>query len=287
MPSERLRQRVADLPWPSTEPTENDATIEPIPGDLWAATWEGTRALVFVLSATVPTIEVCAASTPMTGNDHTVIVSEEQSPIPDAAVHLWANLCATLHRRALDQRLGSAPQLVDVVTTATVEPTGSFPPIADARDPRAEEQARLEDDLAALAHARWQPDIHEPLRELIPTIRPGQLAQLTGIDPGAADQVLDGQLSLTDEQAAAVAAAYAINTTQVVRAAIPRVADNVVSLFDTPSRLRALRRRARREGLTEPEAMLEIAVPLARQAARTTGHAERDWEALIDDALRD
>ena len=150
MPSEHLRRRLANLPWPSTEDT---TTAEPTAGDLWVATWEGTRAIVFILSTASADVNVCAASTPVTGDHHTVIVSEDESPVPGAAVHIWANLRATLPRRTLDHRLGSAPQLLDIVASAANTPTGAFPPIAEARDPRAEEQARLEDNLDALAQA--------------------------------------------------------------------------------------------------------------------------------------
>lgn len=283
MPSEHLRRRLANLPWPETEDT---TTAEPTPGDLWAAEWEGTRALVFILAADTTTVEVSAASTPITGNDHTVIVPEDQSPVPGAAVHIWATIHAALPRRALDQRLGRAPYLLDTVAAATITPTGTFPPITGALDPRGEEQARLEDNLGALAEARWQPDTHELLRDLIPTLRPGRLAELTGLEPGAADQVLEGKAPLTGDQAGAVAEAYALSSIQVSRAANPRVDDNVVSFFEAPARLRAVRERARSQGRTEPEVMLDIALPLVLQAARTTGYADRDWGALIDDALR-
>lgn len=283
MASENLRRRLANLPWPQTE----DTTTDPNPGDLWLATWNDARVLVYVLSATAATFEVAAATAPITGNDHTVIVSEDQSPVAGAAVHIWANIHAGLPQRAFDHRLGSAPDLLGQVTAATITPTASFPPITGDLDPRHEELARLEDDLATVASARWQPDAPVRLRDLINGIRPSSLANATGLEPGDADQVLDGLRELTLPQIDSVANRFNVPASAVADAARPVIDDEVVSLFDHPARTRKLRKRAAASGRTVPEEMYVVALPLMQQAARTTGHQDRNWEALIDDVLAD
>lgn len=283
MASENLRRRLANLPWPQTE----DTTTGPNPGELWLATWDDARVLVYVLAATGNTFEVSAASTPITGNDHTVIVTEGQSPVAGAALHIWADIRAALPLRAFDHRLGTAPDLLNPVATANVTPTGAFPAITGDLDPRREELARLEDDLATVASARWQPDVPVRLRDLITGIRPSSLANATGLEPGDADQVLDGRRALTPPQVDAVADKFNVPARAVAAAARPVIDDTVVALFDQPARTRMLRKRAATSGRTVPEEMYAIALPLMQQAARTTGHEDRDWEALIDDALAD
>lgn len=282
MASENLRRRLANLPWPQMEDTP-----DPNPGDLWLATWNDARVLVYVLSATATTFEVCAATAPLTGHDHTVIVPEDQSPVTGAAVHIWANLHAGLPQRAFDHRLGSAPDLLDQVAAAAITPTGAFPPIAGDLDPRREELARLEDNLATVASARWQPDAPVRLRDLISGIRPSSLAKATGLEPGDADQVLDGRRELTSRQIDSVANTFDVPASAVAAAARPVIDDEIVALFDQPARTRKLRTRAAASGRTVPEEMYAVALPLMQQAARTTGHEDRNWEALIDDALAD
>lgn len=283
MPSEHLRQRIANLRWPQADDTQSD----PAAGDLWLATWEGARALVYVLSASDSTAEVAVATTPETGDDHTIIVSEDQAPVPGSTVHIWAGQRAILPRRAFDERLGSSQSLLEVVRAAIDDPTNAFPPIDGATDPRAERRAELEDGLDALERAAWQPANATRLRDLLPNVRPGQLAGQLSIDPGDADHLLSGQRSLTRDEAERAAILHDRGVDELLHASRPRVLDEIVVYFDQPERLRRVRRKARRLGLTEPEMMVEIAVPLMQQAARTTGHAERDWGALIDDALGD
>lgn len=284
MASENLRRRLGTPPWPPTE-----ETTDPHPGDLWLATWDDARVLVFVLFATdtAATFEVCAATAPLTGNDHTVIVPEDQSPVTGAAVHVWANLQACVPQRAFDQRLGSAPDLLRVVAAAALTPTGAFPPIVDDLDPRREEVARLEDDLATVASARWQSEVPVRLRDLISGIRPSSLGEATGLEPGDADQVLDGRRMLSPAQIDSVAHTFNVPAPAVAAAARPVIDDQVVALFDQPARTRKLRARVAASGRTVAEEMVAVALPLMQQAARTTGHEDRNWEALIDDALSD
>lgn len=283
MASENLRRRLANLPWPQME----DTTTDPDPGDLWLASWDHARVLVYVLAATGTTFEVSVATAPITGNDHTVIVPEDQSPVTGAAVHVWADIHAALPLRAFDRRLGTAASLLGTVATATITPTGAFPPITSDLDPRREELARLEDDLATVASARWQPEVSVRLRDLISGIRPSSLASATGLEPGDADQVLDGRRALTPPEIAAVADRFNVPAPAVAAAARPVLDDAVVSLFDQPARTRKLRNRAATSGRTVPEEMYAVTLPLMQQAARTTGHEDRNWEALIDDALAD
>ncbi|MEI2652229.1 MAG: hypothetical protein V9G12_08745 [Microthrixaceae bacterium] len=251
--------------------------------------WNDARVLVYVLSAadTAATFEVCAATAPLTGNDHTVVVPEDHSPVTGAVVHVWADVQARLPQRAFDQRLGSAPDLLGRVAAATITPTGSFPPIAGDLDPRREELARLEDDLATVASARWQSEVPVRLRDLISGIRPSSLAKATGLEPGDADQVLDGRRELTPAQIDSVARTFNVPAPAVAAAASPVIDDEVVALFDQPARTRKLRTRAAASRRTVPEEMYAVALPLMQQAARTTGHEDRNWEALIDDALSD
>jgi hypothetical protein len=274
---------MADVPWPGTEDNESD----PNKGDLWLAIWEQARALVYILDTTNTSVDVAAATSPDTGDEYTVIVPADASPFPDAGIHIWAQCRGTLPRRALAHRLGNAPAWVPHVLAAGDAPTGAFPPINDPLDPRAERRAELTDTLDLLAASSWLPVADVRLRDLVVGIRPGRLAQVTGLEPGDADQVLEGRRSLTDAQVLAVAEAYDLDIAEVARAARPRVADNIAKLFDDPTRLRAVRRRAVEARKTEPEVMIDIALPVIQHAARTTGHAEPDWGALIDDALSD
>jgi hypothetical protein len=282
MPGDDLRRRVGGLPWP--KPADHE-TAEPATGEIWRASWGGTSLLVLITGTSEAAVTVAAMTAPETGDEQTLVLTADASPLHGVPFHVWLGVRAELPIRALDERIGSVPDtFMEQVRT---DPGGGFAPITSALDDRAGLRADLEERIAALTAAEWQPTQTGPaLRDLV-GVRPGQLAKAIGILPGDATQIYERRRPLDDEAVQRVAATFNLEADAVVAATTPQIPSEILSLFDHPRRCRLVRRRARQEGTSEVAVMHSIADPLAQMAARTTGHEQPDWESLIDSALAD
>lgn len=286
MHDKTLSERLASLPWPTVE---DHGTAEPGPGQLWQLSWAHTRLLGFLLDVSEDRMTVAPVTCDDAGDDRTLVLERAESPLAGVPFHIWAGLVAEVPKRTLAQLIGAtSPGVAARVRSAQHQPPGTFPPITSPLDNRAELRATIEDDLAELAEASWRPAADaSPLRELVPHLRPGALAQVAGIEPGDADQVLNQRWQLDGAQAERVAAAFGLTPDQVREATKVTVDEAIAVRFDRPGRLRVLRARARSRGTTEVEEMTTTVLPLLQAAARTTGHTGPDWDVLIDDALAD
>lgn len=282
MPGDDLRRRVGALPWPKPA---NDQPAEPARGDIWRASWGGTSLLLLITATSEAAVTGAALTPPETGDEQTLVLTADASPLPGVAFHVWLGVRAELPIRALDERLGSVPDAS--MARLRTDAGGDFPPITSPLDNRAGLRADLEERIAALAAAEWQPAQAGPaLRDLV-GLPPGQFAKAIGILPGDATQIYERRRPLDDEAVQRVATTFNLDVDAVIAATRPEIPGEILSLFDHPGRCRLVRRRARQEGTSEVAVMHTIADPLAQMAARTTGHEQPDWASLIDRALAD
>jgi hypothetical protein len=238
---------------------------------------------VLILDMSDDNITVSPVTEPESGDDGTVVLPADHSPLAGVAFHIWLGLRADLPQRVLDRRLGPVGSLFRQGLGETT--AGEFPPITSPLDNRSEIRADLEDRLEVLAEAEWQPMLGvTSIRELV-GVPPGDFAKAINILPGDAVNIFDRRRPLSPEEADRTAAAFELEVTEVIAAATPVVPAEVISLFDHPRRSRRVHRLAQDSGVTEPEIMRQITAPMLEMAARTTGYAPPDWEALIDDAL--
>jgi hypothetical protein len=282
MPGDNLRQRVNRLPWatPSQDVGGDVAT-----GDLWQATWAHSRLLVLILVVAENNITVSPVTETDTGDERTVVLPGDESPLDGVAFHVWLGLRAVVPQRVLDRRLG--PVSPDFRRRLGDTSPRAFPPITSPLDNRSQLRDDVEDRLEALSQAEWQPATTDrSIRQLV-GVPPGQFAKAIDILPGDAVNVFARRRRLTPSEADRAATTFNLDLADVVAATTPLVPDEVISIFDHPRRSRLVHRRARETGVTEPEVMLQITAPLLEMAARTTGHTPPDWASLIDDALSD
>lgn len=282
MPGDNLRRRVNGLPWAMpADDVGNDAAT----GDLWQASWAHTRLVVLIFVVAENNVTVSPVTEAETGDDRTAILPGDQSPLDGVPFHVWLGLHAVLPQRVLDRRLG--PVGPTFRRGLGDKRAAVFPPITSPVDNRSQVRADLEDRLEALSDAEWQPAATGPsIRDLV-GVPPGRFAKAVGILPGDAVNVFAQRRALSPPEAERAAAAFNLDVTDVVAATTPVVPAEVISIFDHPRRSRLVHRRAQEIGVTEPEVMRRITGPLLEMAARTTGGAPPDWEALIDDALGD
>lgn len=282
MPGDDLRRRVGALPWPKPA---DDHPAEPATGDVWRASWAGTSLLVLITATSGATVTGAAVTPPETGDEQTLVLTADASPLRGVPFHVWLGVRAELPIRALDERVGSVPHAF--MEQVRADAGGDFPPITSFLDDRAGLRADLQERISALAAAEWQSaQVGPGLRDLV-GVPPGQFAKALGILPGDATQIYERRRTLDNEAVERVAATFNLETDAVLAATTPLIPAEILSLFDHPRRCRLVRRRARQEGTSEVAVMHSIADPLAQMAARTTGHEQPDWEALIDSALAD
>ncbi len=290
--ADQLRRRLSGLRL--TTLCSQDVVPEPRAGQLWQLEWD-TTALVVLVTAVPSTdsVVVIPAGDPEVGDDTTVALHEEDSPLDGVGYSLWLDLAKRVPTSVLNLYLGDVPTSIvqHVVNRGRRDDEGELPPIRSPLDDRALIRADLEDRLEQLAAATWTSlaektvDLSDLARRK--GVRPGKLSEVAGIAPGDALAVLNGTRRLSADEAVRAAALFGLESGRLAEASRPTIPADVVALLGRPGRRGSIRRQALRRQIGEGEARREIAEQLLGAAARAAGSGTPDWDTLIDDVLRE
>lgn len=283
MPIDPLLQRLRQLQWPT--PTSDHP--DPEPGQLWRAAWSDVACLVVILAGPEGrTTRVAGATAEQVGDDATVIASTAHAMAPA----VWASVSANIKNFTLEHRITDVTtgSFADLLAAAARPAVGAWAPILDDLDDRALIRADLNDRLHSLAEAEWLPAAGgdaPTLAELagVASIAPSRLADELGITPGDARRLLQGRRAPAPSE---------LETLTRLLGTEPAVAidfdEDLVVDIDLPEFRPDLRIVAANEhGGDEVAARRALAGQMMALAARHREPGQRNWGALLRDALRE
>lgn len=260
---------------------------DPQPGQLWRARWQRTAQVVVLLGADRDTADA-APFTPdvAVAAGVGVVVEAKESPLRSDHV-AWTPLARPLPVRVLDIVVGTVTdEALDRVRRGPRRPVELHP-----LDERSQVVERIAERMDDLEHARWVPDVAEPV-DLAALMRgrgltPGRLATKLEVEPGEIMDIVRGDRAPSLRTAEKLAPALGLDVAALTG---PRPVDaDLVRALDQPRFRRRLAERGRQAGVDDEAAWrYQVATSELAAAARTTGHADayRRFVGLIEDYLR-
>ena len=160
-------------------------------------------------------------------------------------------------------------------------------PITSVLDERSQVRDVIDERLARLASASWQPstasdfDLEGAVRAM--GYSPSDISNILGIEPGAASSLIRGTRVLTQEQAERLAPLLSVDITDILDNV--KLDPSLILEIDRPCFRRRLWEVGQREGATdEGDWRFQVASERLALAARTTGAAtdRQRWAGLIE-----
>jgi plasmid maintenance system antidote protein VapI len=280
MATDPLLDRLTSQKWP--KPIGDHPA--PRPGQLWRATWGGVVAFVVVLSSPKGRwIEVAAASPELSGDDSSIEIETTNS----MRVVVWMSISSDIMMFTLDHRIGDLAEDAIQMLRGPDRTRHQWGPILSVLDDRAVERARLQDELAVMHDAEWlsssgpQPT---DVRALAAGhgLRASEIARALSITAGSARRLLQGERELAPGEADLLAPLLGESPSSAA-AFDPQL----VEALDLPQFRPAIdARAANRFNRNEIAARRDLATAVLSMAARHRSPGDRNWELLVDEALR-
>jgi len=280
MATDPLLERLTAQSWP--KPIGDHPA--PRPGQLWRATWDGVVALVVVLSSpTGRRIEVAAASPELTGDESAIEIETTNS----MRVVVWLSISSDIMMFTLDHRIGDLSEDAIQMLRGPDHTRHKWGPILSVLDDRAVERARLQGELAVMHDAEWL-SVSGPqptdVRALVASrgLKASEIARALSTTAGSARRLLQGGRELAPGEADLLAP---------LLGALPSSAvdfdPQLVEALDLPRFRPAIdERAANRFSRNEVAARRDLATAVLGMAARHRSPGERNWQLLVDEALR-
>jgi hypothetical protein len=208
--------------------------------------------------------------------DDTAVILPADSGDLTVPLVVWLGDTTSLPLRVFDRFLGA-------VTTdlREVPDADRGRPVLTPADERALHRARLQDALDVFVTARWAPDGHGNLNELLGKTTGKRISEALGLSDRAIIALLRGRLGLTPEQAGLLAPVVG-ETAENLVAANPRLPDDLIADLDLPVYRAQVNALAQRRGIDEVEAWLTAGYSVAGVAHRHTEVETPSWSERLD-----
>jgi plasmid maintenance system antidote protein VapI len=203
---------------------------------------------------------------------------------------VWGSLVAEIKTCTLESRVSDlTPDFLETVRSISEgQQDGRWAPITSILDDRSVIRAELHDRLERFVEAEWLPDTKvegATLAELAREsgITASQLAQKVGTSPGDARRMLQGRREITAPQLAAITTIFGVAPQSSVT-----FDDNLIEELDLPHFRSMIDTWAHRHHVDDPVAARRRAAERVMAfAARHREPGQRNWRALIEEALGD
>jgi plasmid maintenance system antidote protein VapI len=255
-----------ELPTATGFSLTGEVTAQPAIGEVWVLEWDDAAFLAVVTSgadtATVRVVPVTAEAPP----------DGEHSAPGEARFHAAAAEAVTVPLGVFRERVAADGA---VEWTATTRPPSWTTALHWATSLAALEKSR---------HASWVPAVADgdSLADLVRArgLRPRDLADRTGLEPGAVTDLLRADRALTVDEAARLAEVLGVEASELMRVEIPPA---LAWAIERPTHRARIRRGAAESGRTEAEQRIIEAQAVMAVPARTTSR-DRDvdtWDELL------
>lgn len=267
--------------------------VEPAPGQVWRADWDGVTRLVLLLTLADRLWRVAPITIEPTSEDEQCLVAKLASNAFSVEVTAWAGLTTSIPTGTLGTILDQWPH--EATTWCAAAAAGSFrepPPgarrgrrrtIDDWPDPV---RAELADDLEMLASAPLVPTRAPETVDLkVATTRVGlrNVIAALGVSQNVAMKIVQSKQPPTAEQAQVLAGLFGFAVEDVMAAAgLPEV---LAVELERPRWRDVWRSMARRLQIGEAQARVRVGFGTYALAFRQTGGAAPDWRSRIEQWL--
>jgi hypothetical protein len=267
--------------------------VEPAPGQVWRADWDGVVRLVLLLTLADRLWRVVPITVEPTSEDDQCLVAEVASTAFSVEVTAWAGLATSIPTGTLGTVLDQWTQEATAWCTAAAAGTFGEPPEGARRgrvrtlyDWTDTVRAELADDLEKLAVAPLVPTRAPDTVDLkVAAARVGLRNVITGlgIPQNVVMKIVQGKQPPTAEQAQVLAGLFGFAVEDVMAAA--SLPEGLAVELERPRWRNVWRSMARRLQIGEAQARVRVGFGTFAVAFRQTGGAAPDWRSRIEQWL--